>query len=110
MSVSLPQVSRLFALFAWPQALKAIGWKSYMINGAWNVVQVIFVAYLFVETKGKTLEEIDAIFDGQKHSDVPDLEDLRQMKVVDEFEPKLDIIQTEVDAVASNTAEKEKAS
>lgn len=28
----------------------------------------------WVETKGKTLEEIDAIFEGGKHSDVPDLE------------------------------------
>jgi Sugar (and other) transporter len=99
----------LFALFAWPQALAAIGWKSYMINGAWNIVQVIFVAYAFVETKGKTLEEIDAIFDGAKHSDVPDLEDLRQIKLVEGVDPKLSLIQTEDDTVVSNTVEKKKA-
>jgi hypothetical protein len=34
-----------------------------------------------VETKGKTLEEIDAIFEGEKHSSVPDLEMVRQGKV-----------------------------
>jgi hypothetical protein len=33
-------------------------------------VQAIF----WVETKGKTLEEIDAIFEGEKHSSVPDVE------------------------------------
>ena len=30
-------------------------------------------AYYWVETKGKTLEEIDAIFEGEKHSSVPDV-------------------------------------
>lgn len=34
----------------------------------------------WVETKGKTLEEIDAIFDGQKHSSVPDVELVRTGK------------------------------
>lgn len=34
-------------------------------------------AYYWVETKGKTLEEIDAIFEGEKHSSVPDVEDVR---------------------------------
>ncbi len=31
-----------------------------------------------METKGKTLEEIDAIFAGQKHSSVPDVELVRK--------------------------------
>ena len=31
-------------------------------------------AVFWVETKGKTLEEIDAIFEGEKHSSVPDVE------------------------------------
>jgi hypothetical protein len=31
-----------------------------------------------VETKGKTLEEIDALFEGEKHSSVPDIEILRR--------------------------------
>jgi hypothetical protein len=33
-----------------------------------------------VETKGKTLEEIDALFDGEKHSLVPDVELVRKGK------------------------------
>jgi len=35
-----------------------------------------------VETKGKTLEEIDAIFEGEKHSNVPDVEDVATGKEV----------------------------
>ena len=30
-----------------------------------------------METKGKTLEEIDAIFEGEKHTNVPDVEQIR---------------------------------
>ncbi|KAF8853833.1 MFS sugar transporter-like protein [Acephala macrosclerotiorum] len=64
----------LLVTFAFPYALEAIGWKTYMINGAWDVLEVLFVLYFWVETKGKTLEEIDELFDGEKHSDAPDLE------------------------------------
>ncbi|OKP13941.1 hypothetical protein PENSUB_348 [Penicillium subrubescens] len=35
-------------------------------------------AYYWVETKGKTLEEIDALFEGEKHSSVPNIELLRR--------------------------------
>ncbi|KAF3385669.1 hypothetical protein DPV78_012414 [Talaromyces pinophilus] len=63
-----------------------------MLNGIWNVVQVIFVAYFFVETKGKTLEETDASFDWKKHSDVPDLEEPQQISVMDEVDLKVNFI------------------
>lgn len=33
-----------------------------------------------METKGKTLEEIDALFEGEKHSSVPDVEMIRKGK------------------------------
>lgn len=39
-------------------------------------MQVVY----WVETKGKTLEEIDALFEGEKHSSVPDVEDVRHGK------------------------------
>ena len=45
-----------------------------MVNGAWDVVMVGLIAYFWVETKGRTLEEIDMVLDGMKHSDAPDLE------------------------------------
>lgn len=67
-------------VFTMPIALANIGWKTYMINGAWDVVLIGLLAYYWVETKGKTLEEIDALFEGEKHSDVADLEMIYQGK------------------------------
>ena len=66
---------------AFPYALDAIGWKTYMINGAWDVLEVAFLVYFWIETKGKTLEEIDGLFDGTKHSDVPDLTMIKNKEV-----------------------------
>jgi hypothetical protein len=45
--------------FAMPYALEAIGWKTYMINGVWDVFEFVFLIIFWVEMKGKTLEEID---------------------------------------------------
>ncbi|EFX01519.1 hexose transporter [Grosmannia clavigera kw1407] len=53
----------LMVAMAFPYALDAIGWKTYMINGCWDVLQLVFVIIFWVETQGKTLEEIDEIFD-----------------------------------------------
>ncbi|KAJ6585265.1 MFS sugar transporter-like protein [Mycena capillaripes] len=64
----------LMAVFAFPFALADIGWKTYMINAAWDALEVPFVWYYWVETAGKTLEEIDELLDGVKHSNAPDLE------------------------------------
>ena len=60
----------LMATMAFPYALEHIQWKTYMINGAWDILQLVFVIVFWVETKGKTLEEIDQIFDGLRHSNV----------------------------------------
>lgn len=57
-----------------PIALTNIGWKLYMINGAWDIIIIGLIAWFWVETKGKSLEEIDEVLEGTKHSDVPDLE------------------------------------
>lgn len=59
--------------FAFPFALAAIGWKTYMINAAWDVLEVLFIIFFWVETSNKTLEEIDSLFDGEMHSDAPEL-------------------------------------
>jgi hypothetical protein len=59
----------LMTTMVFPFTLKKICWKTYMINGACDVVQLIFIIVFWVETKGKTLEEIDEIFDGMRNSD-----------------------------------------
>ena len=48
--------------FAYPIALSTIKWKLYIVFACWCPVQA-FVVWLFVpETKNRTLEEIDDIF------------------------------------------------
>jgi MFS family permease len=64
----------LMVTFSFPYALAAIGWKTYMINGAWDVLELVVVLVTWVETKGRTLEEIDENLDGAMHSDMPKLE------------------------------------
>ncbi|KAI1378647.1 hexose transporter [Hypoxylon crocopeplum] len=61
---------------AFPIALDVIGWETYMINGAWDVLQVIFVIIFWVETKGKTLEEIDEMFEGPKAANAIHVQDV----------------------------------
>ncbi|KAF7299678.1 Hexose transporter protein [Mycena chlorophos] len=65
----------LMAVFAFPIALNAIGWKMYIINAAWNILEIPFVAWYWVETKGKTLEEIDELLEGRREDvNGPDVE------------------------------------
>ncbi|KAL6157504.1 hypothetical protein ACJQWK_07051 [Exserohilum turcicum] len=48
--------------FAYPVALENIGWRLYIVFACWCPVQA-FVVWLFIpETKNRTLEEIDDIF------------------------------------------------
>jgi hypothetical protein len=61
-----------------PIGLTNITWKMYFVNGSWDIVILGMIIYWWVETKGKTLEEIDALFEGQKHSSVPDVENVRK--------------------------------
>ncbi|KAI7277653.1 hypothetical protein KC345_g6498 [Hortaea werneckii] len=60
-------------VFTMPVALDNIGYMTYFVNGAWDVLVIIIIAVFWVETKGKTLEELDVIFEGEKHSDAPEL-------------------------------------
>ncbi|KAM3451627.1 hypothetical protein MY3296_005152 [Beauveria thailandica] len=68
----------LLLVFVMPIGLDKIGWKMYMINGSWDIVVLALIAVYWVETKGKTLEEIDALFDGGVHSTVQNVEHVRQ--------------------------------
>lgn len=48
-----------------PTAFKNINWKTYIIFGVFCVVMMIHVFLLFPETKGKSLEEIDIMWDAK---------------------------------------------
>lgn len=49
-----------------PVALNAIGWKFYLVLICPSVVYIVLIYLLFPETKGRTLEEIGALF-GDTH-------------------------------------------
>ena len=73
--------SVVFIAFVFPFGLQAIGWKFYIVNAAWDVVQVetpeilelrqtVIMFLYYEETLGKTLEAIDEVFDGVRHTQV----------------------------------------
>lgn len=49
--------------FGTPVALAEIGYKTYIIFGVWNLVELVISYFWSVETKGFTLEELDEIFE-----------------------------------------------
>lgn len=73
--------NRILVTFAFPIGLAAISYRIYFINGAWDILEFLFIAFCWVETKNMTLEQIDKYFDGHKHSDVVDIEVLNGTKV-----------------------------
>jgi hypothetical protein len=42
-----------------------IGWKLYLVYIAWIVVEIVIIYFFFVETAGKTLEEMGYIFEAK---------------------------------------------
>lgn len=73
----------LFVAMVIPFGMEAISWKVYIINASIDILFVLFVVLVWVETRGLTLEEVDKVFDGVKHSDVPDLEAVQNGKEAD---------------------------
>ncbi|KAF8149918.1 general substrate transporter [Crassisporium funariophilum] len=55
-----------FNQFVNPWAIDAIGWWYYVVYCAWLVVELVFIIFFIVETKGRTLEETSALFDGDE--------------------------------------------
>jgi hypothetical protein len=48
-----------------PPAFTNIDWKTYMIFGTFCVVMFFHVFFTYPETYGKSLEEIDLVFEGE---------------------------------------------
>lgn len=74
----------LMITFAFPFAFEKIGWKTYMINGAFNVLAALFIAWTWVETRGKSLEEVDEVMDGVRHAEGPDVIEVLKGKAFDD--------------------------
>src|ERR1700761_3412298 len=56
--------SLVFNQYANPVALGAIRWKYYIVYCVWLVFELAFMWRYAIETKGRSLEETAAIFDG----------------------------------------------
>ncbi|KAH8809154.1 general substrate transporter [Xylogone sp. PMI_703] len=65
-----------------PIAFKNIGWRVYIINASWDVVIVALIACFWVETKGKTLEEINTIFDTRARESLSNIEGVNEGVVI----------------------------
>ncbi|KAH9481375.1 Lactose permease [Psilocybe cubensis] len=55
-----------FNQFVNPWALSAISWWYYVVYCGWLVFELVFIFFFAVETKGRTLEETAALFDGEE--------------------------------------------
>jgi Na+/melibiose symporter-like transporter len=60
----------LLAGMAIPYGLNALGYQFYFVNASFDVLMVIFVLFVWVETRGLTLEEVDKLFDSEKRETV----------------------------------------
>jgi len=49
--------------FAWPIAIKKIEWKCYIIFVVWCFIEGVLAYFFFPETRKRTLEELDQIFE-----------------------------------------------
>jgi len=71
-------LSLVFNQYINPIALAALGWKYYIVYVAWIAVELVVIFLYLVETKGLTLEETAALFDGADA--VKELEDLAAVR------------------------------
>jgi MFS family permease len=55
-----------FNQFINPWAIAAISWWYYIVYCGWLIFELLFVIFFIVETKGRTLEETAALFDGDE--------------------------------------------
>lgn len=51
--------------FAWPISLAKIGWKTYIVFTIWCGIQAIVFYFVMPETRKRTLEELDRIFEAR---------------------------------------------
>lgn len=59
-------------LYTAPMAIEKISWRYYALNGGWDLGILLVVVLLFVETKGRTLEEINGLFEATVYTDSVD--------------------------------------
>ncbi|KAI9019655.1 hypothetical protein DFJ74DRAFT_769354 [Hyaloraphidium curvatum] len=61
----LVNAAGFFNSFVTPIAMGALGWKWYIFYVIWDTLEVITIYFFFPETKGRTLEELNAVFEAK---------------------------------------------
>ncbi|KAJ3758334.1 hypothetical protein EV360DRAFT_44166 [Lentinula raphanica] len=59
-------VTTIFNQFANPIAIERLGWWYYLVYCGLLIIELVFVVTFIVETRGRTLEETAALFDGEQ--------------------------------------------
>ncbi|KIP12096.1 hypothetical protein PHLGIDRAFT_98430 [Phlebiopsis gigantea 11061_1 CR5-6] len=91
-------LSLIFNQYVNPSALGHLGWKYYIVYCCWLAFELVFLYFFIVETKGLSLEETAALFDGEdvtrvlgqatheiRHDDLPDEKGSGQYTPTDEL-------------------------
>ena len=60
----------LFVTMVVPFGLEGMGYQFYFVNACFDILLVVFVIFVWVETRGLTLEEVDKLFDKEKRETV----------------------------------------
>lgn len=60
----------LFVSMVIPFGLNAIGYQFYFVNACFDIMLIVFVVLVWVETRELSLEEVDKLFDGEKRDKV----------------------------------------
>ena len=61
-------VSIIFNQYVNPIALGKLAWKYYIVYCCWLAFELVFCYFFIVETRGLSLEETAALFDGEEAS------------------------------------------
>ncbi|KAK4688187.1 hypothetical protein P7C73_g1921, partial [Tremellales sp. Uapishka_1] len=64
-SVTFGQLQAIIFQYCNPIGLAALKWKYYLVFTAFLVVEITCIYLFFIETSGRTLEEVSALFDGE---------------------------------------------
>lgn len=64
-TLALTALASVFNQYVNPIGLENLQWRFYFVYIAILVIECLCIWFLFVETKGPTLEEIAALFDGE---------------------------------------------
>lgn len=60
----------LFVAMVIPFGLKTMGYQFYFLNACFDILMVAFVALVWVETRGLSLEEVDGLFNMAKRNNI----------------------------------------